>query len=183
MAGGRAKKKAKGPAKPKKPTCLHMCFKAIKAIRQGGSKGKSRAAIYNWIGENFAGTSQAAVRRALVKGIADGSLVHGVTNQRFKLTDKAREAMKPKPKKKKAKKRPAKRRPKKKKATRKRTAKRRTAKRKPAKSKSKKRVAKRRTAKRRPAKRSAAKKRTAKRRTAKRRAAKRRPAKRKAATK
>ena len=176
MAGGKAKVKA--PAKPKKPTCLHMCFQAIKAIRKGGSKGRSRAAIYNWIGENFAGTSQAAVRRALVKGIADGYLTHGNGKQRFKLTDKAREAMKPKPKKKKAKKRPAKRRPKKKKATRKRTAKRRTAKRKPAKRKSKKRVAKRRTAKRKPAKRRAAKK-----RTVKRRAAKRRPAKRKAARK
>merc|ERR1712083_66257 len=95
-------------------------------------KGASRAALYKAIGDAHPGTSVAAVRRAIAKAIDEGMLVHGSSNARFKITDKAREAMKPKKKGRPAKKKAKK--PKKKKTKKK--------KKKPAKKKSKKKTAK-----------------------------------------
>merc|ERR1712051_425424 len=100
------------------PTAWEKIFVAIKANKSRG-KGASRAAIYKSIGDAHPGTSVAAVRRAIAKAIDEGMLVHGSTNARFKITDKAREAMKPKKKKKPAKKKAKKAKKPKKKKTKK----------------------------------------------------------------
>merc|ERR1712187_453727 len=97
---------------------------------KNGRNGFSRSALYNEIGNAHPGTSVAAVRRAIAKAVDDGMLVHGSSKARFKITDKAKESMKPKPKKKPAKKKnPAKK-------------KKKTKKKKPAKKKASKKKAK-----------------------------------------
>merc|ERR1711879_895206 len=98
------KSKPKGDAKPKGPKLIYLVMDAIKNDRHN-RKGTSRPIIYKSIGNARPGTSMAAVRNAISKAIADDVLVYGETKARFKLTDKAREMLKPqKPKKKKKKK-------------------------------------------------------------------------------
>merc|ERR1712062_193939 len=84
-------------------------------------KGLSRQYIYKWIGDNYPGTSVAAVRRAVSKCISEGYIAHGVTNARFKLTKEGQAKFFAKPKKKKAAKKPkkVKKKTKKKKSTKK----------------------------------------------------------------
>jgi len=75
-------------------------------------KGLSRAYLYKWIGENYSGTSVSAVRRAITKGLEEGTIKHGKTSSRFLLTDEGRTKWAPK-KKKAAKKKKAVKKPKK----------------------------------------------------------------------
>merc|ERR1712046_143784 len=103
-----------------KPPILTLVINAIKG-NKNKLKGASRKAIYTAIGKLYPGTSIAVVRNTIKKAVADGTLVEGASKSRFKLTDKARELIKP-PKKKKKKK---------------------TAKKKPSKKKKKKRTVKR----------------------------------------
>merc|ERR1712039_1039341 len=105
----------KKPAKPAKPALITVIIDAIKASKQK-VKGASRTNIYKILGTTRPGTSVAAARRALAKAIESETLAYGATNSRFKLTDKARDLVKPKPKKEKKK---AKRRTKKKRKRRK----------------------------------------------------------------
>ncbi len=90
------------------PSFQMMAFEAIAHTRHAG-KGASRAAIANFIKGNYSVKAEgahfnAALRGALNKAVDDGSLEHGSTTQRFKLTQKGRDARKPKPKRKKKKK-------------------------------------------------------------------------------
>merc|ERR1712198_23925 len=62
-------------------------------------KGLSRSYLYKWIGENYSGTSVSAVRRAITKGLEEGTIKHGKTNARFLLTDEGRAKWAPKKKK------------------------------------------------------------------------------------
>merc|ERR1711972_1096699 len=91
--------KKKKPAKPAKEAILPVVLKSVKSCK-GGAKGVSRAKLYVAIGEARPGTAVAAVRRCISKAIESEVLAYGATKQRFKLTDKARDMMKPKPKKK-----------------------------------------------------------------------------------
>merc|ERR1712083_391588 len=85
--------------RPEGPSSQTKILDAMKTIKD--RKGPSRTAIYTAIGNAHPGTSIAAVRRAIHKMIDTGLLVHGASKMRFKLTDKGKEAMKPKKKKKK----------------------------------------------------------------------------------
>ena len=92
-------------AAPKQPSFIFMICKAIGAVR-GGAKGASRPAIAAWIQKNFnksaGGMFNASLRNALKKGIEQGILRAGDSNQRFKLGEKAKSITNPpKPKKKK----------------------------------------------------------------------------------
>ena len=90
-------------------SCWHTrILDAMKTIKD--RKGASRTALYAAIGNSHPGTSVAAVRRAIHKMFDTGLLVHGATKMRFKLTDKGKEALKPKKKKKKKRKNQLKRR-------------------------------------------------------------------------
>merc|ERR1712083_784232 len=117
-AGGK-----KAAAAPKAPTSWEKVYAAIMINKSKGRKGASRPAIYSAIGNAHPGTSIAAVRRAIAKAIDEGMLVYGASKQRFKLTDKAKEAMKPKKKKKPAKKKAKKTKKKKKKVAKKKSKK------------------------------------------------------------
>ena len=97
MAEAKKAKKSSGP------TCAQKVWEAIKAKSHFG-KGASRAAIYKWIGEKYPGTTQAGVRRAISKGVAEGLFAAGATSARFKNTEAAKAKFTPKPKKKKPKK-------------------------------------------------------------------------------
>ena len=165
-----AEKKAKKKAsKPAGPSCFVKVCEAIKAKKGTFGRGVSRSFIYKHIGDNYSGTSVAAVRRAISKAVADGLLETGATKQRFKLTDAGKKKIAP-PKPKKKKKKAAKKK-KASKKKRKKTVKRKSSKKKKAKKRtSKRKSAKRKSAKRRPAKRSS-KKKTKKRTSKKRRAA------------
>ena len=126
MAG--EKKKA---TKPSGPSSAQKVYEALKSKTSRG-KGLSRAYIYKWIGDNYPGTSVAAVRRAITKGCTDGTFKAGETKARFLLTDEGKKKFGPKPKKKK---------PKKKKAKKKKPKKKKSKKKKPKKKKSKKKKA------------------------------------------
>merc|ERR1712007_232279 len=89
--------------KESSPTAAGKVAESLKSKSSFG-KGLSRAYVYKWIGEQYPGTSVAAVRRAITKGIAEGTLKHGKTNARFLLTKEGREKWAPKKKKKPAKK-------------------------------------------------------------------------------
>ena len=89
-----------------KESTIYMVCKAVGAIRKGGNKGVSRAAIANYLVENFGKTAgahfNATLRTALAKGIAAGVLKQGENAQRFKLGENAKAVTNPpKPKKKK----------------------------------------------------------------------------------
>ena len=75
-------------------TNLLKALQAVKAIKKGGSKGKSRPNVYKWIGQNYPGTLLHFARKALARCISEELLEHGTTNQRFKLTEKGREMLK-----------------------------------------------------------------------------------------
>ena len=75
-------------------TNLLKALQAVKAIKKGGAKGKSRPNIYKWIGENYPGTLLHFARKALARCIFEELLEHGTTSQRFKLTEKGREMLK-----------------------------------------------------------------------------------------
>merc|ERR1712109_294022 len=94
-------------------------------------KGLSRTYVYKWIGDHYSGTSISAVRRAITKGLEEGTIKHGKTNARFLLTDAGREKFFPKKKKKAPKKKAAKKpkkasKKKKKKSTKKTSKKKKT---------------------------------------------------------
>ena len=78
----------------KKESTIYMVCKAIGAVRKGGSKGVSRAAIANYLVANFGKTAgahfNATLRQALAKGIKAGVLREGETAQRFKLGENAK---------------------------------------------------------------------------------------------
>merc|ERR1712154_454268 len=79
---------AKKPAtKPKQATFLELVIKAIPAIKD--RKGASRAAIAKWIqtncGKEGGGQFNAALRKALTKGIESGVLKQGNTDQRYRI--------------------------------------------------------------------------------------------------
>jgi len=100
-------KSAKNNAVPKQPSFIFMILKAIGGTK-AGRKGSSRAAIANFIIENFNKTEgerfNYALRTAIKKGLLSGALRQGETNQRFKLGEKAKSITnpsKPKPKQKK----------------------------------------------------------------------------------
>merc|ERR1712244_44554 len=82
---------------PKQATFLELVIKAIPAIKD--RKGASRAAIAKWIqtncGKEGGGQFNAALRKALTKGIESGVLKQGNTDQRYRIGEL------PKPKKKK----------------------------------------------------------------------------------
>ena len=111
-----------------KESTIYMVCKAVGAIRKGGNKGVSRAAIANYLVENFGKTAgahfNATLRTALAKGIAAGVLKQGENAQRFKLGENAKAVTNPpKPKKKKVvKKKKAVSKKKKKKVTKKKKA-------------------------------------------------------------
>ena len=89
-----------------KESTIYMVCKAVGAIRKGGNKGVSRAAIANYLVENFGKTAgahfNATLRNALAKGVAAGVLKQGENAQRFKLGENAKAVTNPpKPKKKK----------------------------------------------------------------------------------
>merc|ERR1711879_541591 len=105
-------------------------YESLKSMRSYG-KGLSRQYLYKWIGDNYSGTSISAVRRAITKGLEEGTIKHGKSKSRFMLTDAGKAKWAPKPKKKPAKKKPAKKpkkasKKKKKKASKKKTAKKKT---------------------------------------------------------
>eukprot|EP01084_Bolivina_argentea_P055145 101114_1 len=71
---------------------IRMAFDAITNTKHA-RKGVSRQAIANYIKQNFDDVSDGAhfttaLRNALKSGISRGVLVHGISNQRFKLTQK-----------------------------------------------------------------------------------------------
>merc|ERR1712109_401003 len=112
-------------------------------------KGLSRTYVYKWIGDHYSGTSISAVRRAITKGLEEGTIKHGKTNARFLLTDAGREKFFPKKKKKAPKKKAAKKpkkasKKKKKKTTTKKTSskKKKTTPKKKASKKTKKKTSK-----------------------------------------
>jgi len=115
-------------SKESSPTAAGKVAESLKSKSSFG-KGLSRAYVYKWIGEQYPGTSVAAVRRAITKGIAEGTLQYGKTNARFLLTKEGREKWAPKKKKtkKKAAKKPKKASKKKKKKTTKKTSKKKKA--------------------------------------------------------
>ena len=83
----------------KKESTIYMVCKAIGAVRKGGSKGVSRAAIANYLVANFGKTAgahfNATLRQALAKGIKAGVLREGETAQRFKLGENAKSVTNP----------------------------------------------------------------------------------------
>ena len=83
----------------KKESTIYMVCKAIGAVRKGGSKGVSRAAIANYLVANFGKTAgahfNATLRQALAKGIKAGVLRKGQTAQRFKLGENAKSVTNP----------------------------------------------------------------------------------------
>ena len=160
-------KSAKNNAVPKQPSFIFMILKAIGGTK-AGRKGSSRAAIANFIIENFNKTEgerfNYALRTAIKKGLLSGALRQGETNQRFKLGEKAKSITnptKPKPKKKKtvaSKKKVSK---KKQKPSKKKKSKKKTTKKKKALSK-KKKVSKKKVTKQKKAKKNSKKKKAAK---------------------
>ena len=118
--------------------------------------GASRTAIANWIctnkGKEHGPHFNAALRRALKSGLANGQLKQGTTAQRFKLVKKTKAKKVAKAKKKVSKKKPSKKRVAKsaKKAPKKATKK---SKKKPAKKSAKKKVSKK-VSKKKPARKS-----------------------------
>jgi len=88
----------------KVPTAVKV-YESLKS-RSSRGKGLSRQYLYKWIGDNYSGTSISAVRRAITKGMEEGSIKHGKSKSRFMLTDEGK--AKWAPKKKPAKKKPAK---------------------------------------------------------------------------
>merc|ERR1711972_977638 len=89
-----------------KESTIYMVCKAVGAIRKGGNKGVSRAAIANYLVENFGKTAgahfNATLRTALAKGVAAGVRKQGENAQRFKLGENAKAVTNPpKPNKKK----------------------------------------------------------------------------------
>ena len=111
------------PASNTESTIFMVC-KAVGAIRKGGNKGVSRAAIGNYLVANFGKSAgahfNATLRKALAKAVAAGVLKHGETAQRFKLGENAKTVTNPpKPKKKKVVKKTKKVSKKKKKVTKK----------------------------------------------------------------
>ena len=94
-----AKKKS---TKASGPSTISLVLQAIGAIKSG-NKGASRAAIANWIlansGKTAGGRFNAVLRRALASGLANGVLIQGATNQRFKLGAAAKKKAAPKKKK------------------------------------------------------------------------------------
>ena len=92
----RPKKKA-APKQSSRPSYRMMVMNAIAAQSHFGH-GASRAAIANYIKANNQVGQQsftANVRRALNGLMDDKMIVHGDTVQRYKLTDKGRDARKP----------------------------------------------------------------------------------------
>ena len=83
----------------KKESTIYMVCKAVGAIRKGGNKGVSRAAIANHLVENFGKSAgahfNATLRSALAKGIAAGVLKQGENAQRFKLGANAKAVTNP----------------------------------------------------------------------------------------
>ena len=132
------------------PSTIFMICKAIGAIKSG-NQGASRAAIANWICNNYnkehGAMFNSILRRAIEKGLKYGIIRQGATNQRFKLGENAKSITNPpKPKKKKAvkKTKSPKKSAKKKKTTKKKKV---TKKKTPKKSAKKKKVTKKRTPK------------------------------------
>ncbi len=126
------------------PKFIFMICKAIGGTKSG-NKGASRAAIAKYIIENFGKTAgglfNAALRRALKKGIEAGVLKQGATAQRFKFGDNVKSITNPpKATKKKAKKKKVtkKKKPATKKKAAKKSAKKKTTKKKKTARKSKK---------------------------------------------
>ena len=137
-----SKKKAAKPSGPSSAEKVYQALKSTRAIK----KGISRTYIYKWIGDNFSGTSQAAVRRAITKGIEEGVFKYGDNKMRFVLTDEGRTKFGPKPKKKKPKKKKPTKKKKPKKKKKKKTKKKKPVKKKTTKKKKKKSAGKKKKA-------------------------------------
>merc|ERR1711881_574907 len=78
----------------KVPTAIKV-YESLKSKPSYG-KGLSRPYLYKWIGDNYSGTSISAVRRAITKGMEEGTIKHGKTKSRFMLTDAGKAKWAPK---------------------------------------------------------------------------------------
>jgi len=87
------------PAAKSEESTIYMVCKAVGAIRKGGNKGVSRAAIANYLVANFGKTAgahfNATLRKALAKGVDAGVLREGDNAQRFKLGENAKAVTNP----------------------------------------------------------------------------------------
>lgn len=129
------------------PTAVKV-YESLKSKPSYG-KGLSRQYLYKWIGDNYSGTSISAVRRAITKGMEEGTIKHGKSKSRFQLTDagKTKWAPKKKPAKKKPAKKPKKASKKKKKKVKKASKKKKKVTPKKKKTSNKKKASKKKTAK------------------------------------